>query len=319
MAEAVQQDSITQTTLSREESYSYYSGRLFKVLKGAAICSLPFVPLQPLAHGLITNAFAQSLYNDPIDEEDAEDFVITKRSIEPITDLYMNRLVKVSGEGASEVKAAIRARMVQTLNENLELVSQIAKQMNLTSPLLSYRIPMTLSSVGHMAEGKGGSIPVVRRTASPIIIKLSSKEDAAKAIDAINKASYDIGKFIITHELIHLQRNHIYYKLALLTAVCALNCFMWVSGYNGTATWARFFVATFLKTLPIQLMTKLFSNIIDHKFEKEADIGAMDSLVSNKGAIELFQGQVKAGIIGDAIHPPNKERLAYALKWKAPC
>ena len=318
MVEEVRSDSSLNTTLSQNESYAYYQGRIVEILKEGAFCALPIAPLITLFQSLVTNFWAHKIYNDTINDVESEDFVITENSIEKVADLYMERRVAVTGQKAEEVKGAIRKKLVETLSENVECISHLANQMGIITPVLSYHIPNTMEVLGTpMAEGKGFKIPVVRRTALPIVLNILSEEHASEIVNSINKGNNNVGRFVIAHEMIHLKNHHLSYKTAILVGICALNCFLWISGYRATVTWTKFFITTFLKLLPIQLITKVFENTLSQKFEKEADIGAMDTLDSNKGALALTRAMVASKHVGDAKHPPNKERLAYALAWKA--
>jgi hypothetical protein len=123
-------------------------------------------------------------------------------------------------------------------------------------------------------------------------------------------------EFCTAHEFMHILNNDGLVLSALHAASTVASTLPWIAAFSLPISWSSYLVYAASRSFVIQTISHLCMAALSRRLETRADIGAMNHLKTNAGAVAFFQ-KLEALGVEDYFHPTPKQRLAYCKNWVA--
>ncbi|MCI0381503.1 MAG: M48 family metalloprotease [Chlamydiae bacterium] len=327
---------IDQSTTSYLQETMFY---IREIIKDAAIQSIPIIPSTVCAAASWAKTFIPTIFMTNEKEKDQEDFCLnTKEEKERVIEIFCQRRLKFIGfneEEIENIKTKIREKFLEKLEIWITEASKSAEKLGIKNLEFYIEIPEEVETVYVLMQTNGNLF----FSLSPpnISLTLQTNFEFQKTSDkweekgfpyleqkflnevfirglALDDAAIN---FLFVHELLHLKARHTIIRAIFCTIIAISNIFLWVKGMKAAGSWKDNLMQTYPKSFLFHLFSTCLQTWVFYKQEKEADIGAMETLGSNEGAIQFFTPFVTYKMQNQSIvHPSHQERLRYCSLWK---
>ncbi len=297
-----------------------------QMCRNSLIDALPIASALRAILGISLIFHPQFCRDDDVNDDDGTDFILTnsKERTERIIDLYLKRRVEIIAPTEDlrvGMLAHVKSVLIDACYRRMVQIDKIAQDFGLKKVLFGLTIS---SDSGEEApfEAAGTRLsflsdPMIIMTPPRMKIQIDPMIESPSESSLLEQMTLDnkAKEFIMSHEMVHIAKSHSLIAAVAYLAYSILSTSIWVTGISSGVSLASVictYGAVYCITIPFQL----FYNTLRRSQEKEADLGAMNYLKSNEGALAAHTALKKKGSVDDLEHPLMAERLVYIQVFK---
>ena len=253
-----------------------------------------------------------------------------QNSVDIATDYFLARKVCVEKdiEGRDDLVDTIKDVIIARLKVYLSIVNDFNKKLD-TEIKFVVNVSDDEDISTQFASKGGQALDASYIYYNPPIIKATNSKEVLALNNALKKVqetgySKDESEFILAHEAMHLLNNDCFNLPIFKVYSFAVSAAIWGVGLSVQQSWIMYLLGAYSLSLTTTTLTNFLYALCSRSFEKEADLGAIEFLKTNRGAVAFFERTIeKAKALNNTenlsytnyLHPTTQERLDYCSAY----